>query len=371
MRFCYLKLALLAGALASEAPADSTRLRVVHSYASDRDGFPVPTSIRDEKLVGVDDEERGYLTFAHFAKTVLLSDKYTSELVEKNAVTEVSGLIVDRASPSQILSDHELSHVSSDLLADKTWVKWAYFVCASHGSKNPQKNHEAIIRAMATQCGYDTLAKKLLEAATLPNSKVFANALIQMMIDHRLDFGYKPVTLLRLLRIDVKMDNFFESEQFGMLSHYLSVLIGPQYALNPYFYEFIVFHEWLEKAIFLKMLTSPGNAKKRRSMEYMAWLKLVWLNEKVAPYKVVFMLKFDKEQDYLFLNLEANGPASSFWVDYWWRFRDMYPGDRESLMVTLTKGLWPRGQTVLEAAKNAKDENTKNFAFFIERTSTL
>lgn len=370
MRIYYLKLALLAGALATKAPADSKSLRVVHTYAYDYDDDPVPMSIRTQKQVDADDEERRCISFAYFAKKVLLSDKDTLQLVERKAVKEVVRSIRNRASADQILSDQEVIKVSGDLLANKAWVKWAYFICSLNRSVVPRKNHEAIIKAMVARCDYNEWIKKLVGAAAISNSKAFAEALIQVMIDQRFQVGYRPDILFKLLRINSKMDNLFESEQFQMFSHYLRVQFGQQAHVDPYVFEFNVLRECLKEADLLKMLTLPGNAKHRRSTIHLTMLKEVWLNKKEFPSKIVFMLKLDKEHDNLFLNFEANRPAIVFWVNYWWRFCHMYPDDQETLMETLTKGLWPRADIVLQAAKNANDVMTRHFAFLIESTST-
>lgn len=369
MRFFYLKLAVLAGALAANGFADAARMLVAPSYTSDRDEAPNLRAVRTQALAGVDGEERGVLPFADFAANVLKSNKPSDDLIGKKNIMAVVRLYQKKESASQILSDQELDRVSGDLLANKAWVRWAYFVCISSDSLRPRNNHLALIDVMLAKFGYNGLTDKLVKAAKHSNSKAFAETLIQTLIEERYIRNLQPEILIKLLRINLKMANLFESRQFDILSLYLSHQDGNSYAVNPYISELIAFDKCFGIANVLKMLLSSGYAKNYRSIKYQETLKKAWLNEKIPPSTIVSMLALDQAQDYRFLNLETNRPSVEFWVDYWIEYCYKIRDNKETLMETLINGLGPRAETVLKAAKSAEDETTKHLALMIESST--
>lgn len=356
MRFCYVRIALLAGILAATEFAESTRttskvatLREERSRPSDRNGI---TSVGDEQRTGPI-RERDML-LEQFVREVLLNDfKYHSRVVNK-FVNQHATMLEENTPPQDVYKEMAGALTPNLLLATRKWKTWAYFA-SKYCARNGKDPHEYIVEVMSDEYGAGPLSEILAAAVNKRKTPNLVTKLEKVQISLWLRQQYQPQKVFELLRVeDAWEKGKFLNPRFATWTRYLERLHEAKETKNVVDTEVRTLCEIYGYSRLLKMLTLPENASEK-STQYLDVLKSIGLEEKRTPYQIVSLLLEDVEEVIeQFKLLFFDAPVREFWFIYAKNFDARYPDLEETLCSTLTRifGL-PQLLTMLHAAANA------------------
>ncbi|KUF78098.1 hypothetical protein AM587_10005527 [Phytophthora nicotianae] len=189
---------------------------------------------------------------------------------------------------------------------------------------------------MMIQFGVDKAFEILAAAAKIPKTKEVATKLKEAKINGWLSHGSRPDAIFEAMKLNQKIDNFFDSPQFTT---------------------------W---AAFLKAVNEKNKNKKsiseldvfKKTQKYLDELATGWLDQPMHPQNVFNKLKLDEAVDDLLTK-----PWLSNWVEYMKKFNEQYPFAQTSMIKSFTKSYGDEKLAVmLQAATKGSDTHTARIA---------
>ncbi|ETN06378.1 hypothetical protein PPTG_13723 [Phytophthora nicotianae INRA-310] len=269
-------------------------------------------------------------------------DPKVSELLKKNTPAEKAFLAF------------EVNKATGNLLESPQWKNWAAFVVKRNNNNNPEGS---LASAMMIQFGVDKAFEILAAAAKIPKTKEVATKLKEAKINGWLSHGSRPDAIFEAMKLNQKIDNFFDSPQFTTWAAFLKA-VNEKNKNKKSISELDVFKKFYEEDDLLKLLSSADNIDNPRTQKYLDELATGWLDQPMHPQNVFNKLKLDEAVDDLLTK-----PWLSNWVEYMKKFNEQYPFAQTSMIKSFTKSYGDEKLAVmLQAATKGSDAHTARIA---------
>lgn len=370
MRFCYLRIPLLAGILAATASANSTStstklaaLREERSRLSNRNDFAaMGASVSDEDRVVTFRAEE--MSIRRFIEDVLLL-RFPKQKRLLDGFSQVyNNMVKEQVSP-QTDYKNVLKEVGDEpLLESAPWKRWAFFV-SKYAFQEYGDPHEYIVAIMLEHHGASQFSE-ILDAAE-PTMKSLVNKLQDAQISLWAKLNYTPQTVFNLLHLEKLWDkNIFASRQFNTWTRYLEHVPNAKYVDEPVGNEVHSLCEFVGYDRLLRLLMSMGKDPGPKGVQYLEVLKSIKLNMGEFPVSIVsILLEGTQDSESQFTLLFIYEPTKKFWMTYAQAFFKRYPYIETSLCKALTAIFdVPTLLTMLHAAAIAPDKERSDMALW-------
>ncbi|KAG6964139.1 hypothetical protein JG688_00007832 [Phytophthora aleatoria] len=276
---------------------------------------------------------------------------FIDDIIENMSLSpQFKEMLNKRTSADKAYKAFKVDKVTDDLLASAQWKEWALYI----SKLNKNDPEESLAAAMTVAYGGDGFAKIVAKAAKDPNTKELAAKLEAGQLSRWSGLDSSPDAIFKVLKLQEKTDNIFDSPQFATWTSYLKAY--NQKHPTKQVSELSVFTKSYGEEGFIKLLALADDANSAGTQKFKNELVKGWLDEPAHPLNVFNKLKLNDAGDGLLAN-----PLLNTWVQYMKAFNKEFPHAETTMIQTFTKSY---GDEKLAAMIQAatKVEETKEFA---------